>query len=327
MSQSHVRGWTSRRSSVVTALLVASLTISITLTAPAAAVQETNSSVDVTEDEYIETAPEPGDEYFEAAAADGSWISYVNPRDEYRDPYLGDGSGKMCVTLLNDAGEPIVGETVPNTTATVPTGDSLEWHSGADPMTVDYPLTEHYDRPLDADQFGTADDISQGDGYMDSHCIEFHGPAIGDDIEYGEATVEGDHADRIEVVGYIQRDGQAWDTDIDPVDSATSYETAGGGWTYREPTSHGQVVVVLQLAADESADADSDPDGTVDDGSENVVDDGSEDVVDSDPDTNATTAEVDNATTESTNDDTPGFGVVASIVAMLSVVVALRARQ
>jgi PGF-CTERM protein len=139
--------------------------------------------------------PEPGDEYYEAAAPDGSWISYINPRDEYRSPYLGDGSGKICVTLVNEAGEPVVGESVPNTTATVPTGDELEWHSGADPMVVEYSLTDNYDRPLDADQFGTNAELPQGDGYMDSHCIEMHGQPEDGTIEYGEVEIDGEHAD------------------------------------------------------------------------------------------------------------------------------------
>jgi len=265
--------------------------------------------MNVTEDAYTEPAPEPGDEYFEAAADDGSWVSYVNPRDEYRDPYLGDGSGKICTVLLNEAGEPIVGETVPNTTVTVPTGDTLEWHSSADPMSIEYPLTEHYDRPLDADQFGTADDIAQGDGYMDSHCIEFHGPAIGDEIEYGEATVDGEYADEIEVVGYIQRDGYAWESDIDPIDAATSYEAAGGGWTFRESESHGQAVVVLQLASDDQA------------GNETTAGvDANETTAGNSTDANGTDGDDRSATA----DEAPGFGIVGGLVGIFSLVVGAR---
>jgi len=281
------------------------------IVAPATvAAQDANSAMNVTEEAYTEPAPEPGDEYFEAAADDGSWVSYVNPRDEYRDPYLGDGSGKICTVLLNEAGEPIVGETVPNTTATVPTGDTLEWHSSADPMTVEYPLTDNYERPLDADQFGTSDDVAQGDGYMDSHCIEFHGPAIGDEIEYGEATIDGEYADDIEVVGYIQRDGYAWETDIDPVDAATSYEDAGGGWTFREGESHGQVVVVLQLASDDQA------------GNETAAVDANETTAGDSTDSNGTDGDDRSATAN----EAPGFGILGSLVA-LSLIVVLGSRQ
>ncbi|MFD1641381.1 hypothetical protein [Halohasta litorea] len=304
MSQLHPRVW--ERSRVGFAVLLClSLIGSIVAPAAVAAQGETNA-VNVTEDAYTEPAPEPGDEYFEAAADDGSWVSYVNPRDEYRDPYLGDGSGKICTVLLNEAGEPIVGETVPNTTVTIPTGETLEWHSSADPMTVEYPLTEHYERPLDADQFGTSDDVAQGDGRMDSHCIEFHGPAIGDEIEYGEATVDGDHADEIEVVGYIQRDGYAWETDIDPIDAATSYEDAGGGWTFRESESHGQVVVVLQLTSDESAE-----NGTAAgvEAAESTADNGTE---------------ANGADDAATADEAPGFGIVGGLVAIFSLVVGAR---
>jgi len=294
------------RSRIVLTVLLCVCLIGSISTPAAVAAQEANSSV--TEAAYSQPAPEPGDEYFEAEASDGRWVSYVNPRDEYRDPYLGDGSGKICTVLLNEAGEPIVGETVPNTTVTIPTGETLEWHSGADPMTVEYPLTDHYDRPLDSDQFGTADDIGQGDGYMDSHCIEFHGPAVDAEISYGEANVDGDHADRIEVVGYIEKTS-TWETDIDPLEAATSYEETGGGWTYRESESHGQVVVVLQLASDNPA--------------ENETATG--------VDTNETTAgngtdanETDGDDGSATADEAPGFGIVGTVVAMFALVVGAR---
>lgn len=200
----------------------------------------------VSEPPYEEPVPEPGDPYYEAEAQDGSWISYVNPRDEYRDPYLGDGSGKICVTLLNEGGDVIVGETVPNTTVEIPTGESLAWHSQADPWTVAFPLTEQYERPLDADQFGTSEELPQGDGWLDSHCLEWHGLRENATVRYGEATVEGEHANAIEVVGYIQQSHEAWDSDVDPIEDAAPYEKAGG-WTYETDGSHGQAVVVLQL--------------------------------------------------------------------------------
>ena len=232
-------------------------------------VPETEAAIqeNVSEDAYAEPVPEEGDLFFEEGAGDGSWVSYVNPRDEYRDPNLGQGSGKICVTLLNEAGQPIVGESVPNTTATVPTGDSLEWHSDADPFVVEFPLTEHYVRPLDSDQFGTNPELPQGDGYMDSHCLEWHGLPEDETVEYGEVELEGAHADDIEVVGYVQQAHQAWDTDVHPIGDAESYEATEGGWTYETDESHGQTVVVLQLngdVADQQSHGETDDDGLTD---------------------------------------------------------------
>ena len=212
------------------------------------------AATNVSETAYVEPVPKPGDQYFEAQDPDGEWISYVNPRDEYRNPYLGNGSAKICVTLLNEAGEPVVGESVPNTTVTVPTSESIGWHSSADPITVDYPLTEHYDRPLDADQFGTNPELPQGDGYLDSHCVEFHGLSSDETIEFGEASIDGPSAQKIELVGYIEQSGQAWDSTVDPITDTVPYEETGGGWTFVPQASHGQVVVVLQLVDEEMGD-------------------------------------------------------------------------
>ncbi|WP_090382889.1 PGF-CTERM sorting domain-containing protein [Natronobacterium texcoconense] len=262
----------------------------------------------VSEEEFVEPVPEEGDPYFEAEADDGSWISYVNPRDAYRSPYLGEGSGKLCVTLLNENGDPVVGESVPGTTVTVETGEELEWHSDADPFVVEYPLPENYDRPLDADQFGTTDDLPQGDGYLDSHCLEWHGLPEDETVNYGEVEVEGENADDVEVVGYVQQAHDSWDSDVDPIEAAEPYEEAGG-WTYYEGGSHGQAVVVLQL--------DGDGDAT---GGETDDSDGSDD-----------SSSDDNGGTDSSNpddtgaDETPGFGAVAVLVALLSVL-ALRSR-
>lgn len=210
------------------------------------------------ESAYVEPVPDRGDEYYKTRATDDSWISYLNPRDEYRNPSLGDGSGKIGITLLNQDGDVIVGESVPNTTVTIPTGDSLAWHSSADPIVVEFPLTDHYDRPLDADQFGTNESLPQGDGYLDSHTIEWHGLPSNETIVYGEATVSGEHADRLEVVGYIQQEHEAWDSDIDPLADAVSYEEAGGEWTYHPDGSHGQVIVVLQLVTADKDDPEDD---------------------------------------------------------------------
>ncbi|WP_440764719.1 PGF-CTERM sorting domain-containing protein [Natronorubrum sp. DTA7] len=231
---------------------------------------ETEATIqdNVSEDAYVEPAPEEGDLFFEESAGDGSWVSYLNPRDEYRDPNLGQGSGKICVLLLNEAGEPIVGESVPNTTATIQTGDSLEWHADADPFVVEYPLTDNYARPLDSDQFGTNPELPHGDGYMDSHCLEWHGLPEDETVEYGEVELEGAHADDIEVVGYVQQTHEAWETDIHPVGDAESYDATEGSWTYEPGGSHGQVVAVLQLNDDvadqQSHDQTDDDDGLAD---------------------------------------------------------------
>ena len=289
------------------------------------------------EEAFEEPVPGPGDPYFEAEASDGSWISYINPRDEYRSPYLGGGSGKICVTLLNEAGEPIVGESVPNTSVTIPTGESLEWHTGAEPMVVDFPLTDHYDRPLDADQFGTTSDLPQGDGYLDSHCIEWHGLPEDETVEYGEAEIEGDHADRIELVGYVQQAHEAWDTDVDPVDDAVSYEEAGGGWTYQTEGSHGQAVVVFQLddqerppgTDDNPSGGDDDSSGTGDGNTSNGDDtgvggddtgSGDDGAADGDDDT------ADDSDDAYLGDGMPGFSLLAALFAVGAMIAVVAGR-
>lgn len=264
----------------------------------------------VSEQPYVEPVPGPDDEYFEAEDPDGNWISYINPRDEYRSPYLGDGSGKICVTLVNENGEFVVGESIPGTTVEVPTGESLEWHSHADPFTVEYPLTENYDRPLDADQFGTNPDIPQGDGYMDSHCMEIHGLPEDGTVEYGQAEIDGEHADDVEVVGYIQQAHDSWDTDVDPLEDAEPYEDAGGGWTYHPGGSHGQAVVVLQLDDVDGSGAD----GTTDGSDVNTSDDSS----DTDGETNSSSESDDDG--ETVAESIPGFGVGAAVVALFAAV-------
>lgn len=285
---------------------------------------DTASTIDRPEEPYVEEVPERGDPYFEAEASDGSWVSYVNPRDEYRDPYLGDGSGKFCVSLYNADGEVAVGQTAPNTTVTVPTGESLAWHSHADPFVVDLPLTEHYERPLDSDQFGTDPDVSQGDGYLDSHCMEIHGMPADGTVEYGEAEIDGEYEDRVEVIGYIQQDGTAWDSDVDPLADAVSYEEAGGGWTYEPDASHGQMVVVLQLDHGETEDEGSDDGGTDD----TEQDDSTDGETSTDTDEQST----DDGTAENAeeganaDDELSGFGLLGAIVAVLSLALYARSR-
>jgi PGF-CTERM protein len=282
----------------------------------------------VSEDAYLEPVPGPDDPYFEAAADDGSWVSYLNPRDEYRNPYLGDGSGKICVTLLNEAGEPIVGESVPNTVVTVPTGEEIAWHSRADPMVVEYPLTEHYERPLDADQFGTTSELPQGDGYLDAHCIEIHGQPEDGTIEYGEAQIDGEHADEVEVVGYVQQANQAWDSDVDPIGDAVPYEEAGG-WTYEPDGSHGQAVVVLQLAGDDADDTHSENASERDDANSGGSDDQSDETGSAD---SATDTQDDDGGGESDDgadgesEAMPGFGTAAALIAISVLALAARRR-
>jgi len=321
--------------------------------------QENATDGEPMEDEFVVPAPEEGDEYFEAVADDRRWISYVNPRDEYRDPYRGEGSGKICVTLLNQDGEVVAGDSVPDTRVRIPTGETISWHSEADPIEVEFPLTEHYERPLDSDQFGTSPDVPQGDGYMDSHCIEFHGPEETATISYGEARVEGEHADRIDVVGYVQKTN-TWDSDVDPIAAAEPYEDAGG-WTYEPDNSHGQAVVVLQLdppADDDGTDGNSggedgsngsdgetdDENGTddesgVDDVGENGPDDGNETIGENETDggneTDANESDGEGGTDSTDNGDAetgddadslPGFGVEIALAA-LSIAALARTRR
>jgi len=286
------------------------LAVIVGLAATGAVSAQPDGNETVSEEAYVQPAPERGDPYFEAAADDGSWVSYENPRDEYREPYLGEGSGKMCVTLLNENGDPVIGESVPNTTVTIPTGGATTWHSEADPMTVEFPMDEHYEFPLDGDQFGTSPDVAQGDGYMDAHCLEFHGNAEDATLTYDEAQISGEYADRIDVVGYIQQvpKGDGWKTDIDPIDAAEPYDEAGGGWTYNaaENATHAQVVVVLQL--DAPADERFDP-----------TESNSTDPTDS-----QTTDDDDESA--SADDMMPGFGVLTAVIA-LSVAVFARYRS
>lgn len=279
----------------------------------------TGAPNEASEERYLQTVPEKGDPYFEAAASDGSWVSYQNPRDEYRNPYLGDGSAKMCVTLRNEAGETIVGKTVPNTTVTIPTGDTLDWHSAADPITVNLPLTQHSSRPLDADQFGTSDKLPQGDGYLDSHCFEFHGLSEDSTVEYGEVELNGEHTDAINVVGYVQQEHEAWDSNIDPITAAESYEKGGGGWTYQPGASHGQVVVILQLDSSESDNQKKSTKETTeidDEMNEPTTDTRNEEPATDTKSSESTESDID----ETEFDEVPSFGMLVALVGLLIIV-------
>ncbi len=200
----------------------------------------------VSEEAYIEPAPEEGDPFFEARAED--WISYLNPRDEYNPDGYGEGSGRICLTLLNEDGEPVVGESIPDTQFSMET-DGIDWHSSADPFTVEFPLTEHYDRPLDADQFGTSTDLPQGDGYMDAHCIEYHDVSETHALTYDDGVVTGANADAVDIVGYYDQIG-TWESDFDPLAEAEPYGTSASsdGIVEMNPdNSHAETLVVLQL--------------------------------------------------------------------------------
>lgn len=211
----------------------------------------TDGDSGVTEEAAQIEAPEEGDYWFEAEG-DG-WISYLNPRDEYRSDYVsgadGPGSGKVCTVLLNEAGEPITGETVPNTEVRFPMGEFADWHPHANPITAEYPLTENYERPLDSDQFGTHPDLPQGDGYMDSHCIELHQMDEDTTMTYGEAEVVGEHAEDIEILGYYDKIN-TWNSDVDPVEIADPYgatSSSDGEIQFSPGNTHGEAYVILQL--------------------------------------------------------------------------------
>jgi len=204
----------------------------------------------VTEQAYIQEVPEEGDPYFEAGTDD--WVSYVNPRDDYNPAYdsrdEAPGSGKVCMTLLNENGEPIVGETVPDTQASMDL-DGIEWHSSANPFTLEFPLTENYERPLDSDQFGTSSDLPQGDGYLDTHCLEYHQVPANHTLTYDQVEISGQNAEDIKVVGYYDQRG-TWSSDFDPENDVSPYgsSSSSDGTASMVPgNSHNEVLVVLQL--------------------------------------------------------------------------------
>lgn len=192
------------------------------------------------------------------------WVSYTNHRDhfhpEYHEPgetvpdeimyHERPGSGKFCMTLLNENNEPIVGNSLTNVTAVMDI-EGLEWHELANPFEVKYPLRNHYDIPLDGDQFGTSDDLPQGNGILDSHCIEFHLEEANFEADYEPVEIRGNDSDRLEVVGYKEQIGP-WDTDLDPVDGTYSYgesNYSNGNIAMNPNNSHFQVVTVLRLVS------------------------------------------------------------------------------
>ena len=212
---------------------------------------ENISEVEITEEPFIQEAPREGDEYFEAEDEDGDWISYINPRDEYHGQISTHqpGSGKFCVSLLNERKQPILGNTLENTTVEIEFGQNLDWHNHTNPFEVDFPLNENYDRPLDGDQIGTSSDVPQGDGYMDSHCIEWHEIPLEDTITYQEPEILGENSSDIEVLGMIEQDGQSWNTDLKIPGDLNDYksEEVTGELLKDNDHTHGQAMVFLTL--------------------------------------------------------------------------------
>jgi hypothetical protein len=211
---------------------------------------ENESESQVTEEAYLQEVPEEGDYYYEAGTDD--WVSYVNPRDEYNPEYESrdeaPGSGKVCFAVMNEEGDPIVGETLPNTQASMDLG-GIEWHSHANPFTVEFPLTENYERPLDSDQFGTSDNLPQGDGILDTHCLEFHQVEENHTLTYDEVEITGEHAEDLEVVGYYDQ-LNTWSTDFDPENDVSPYgtdESSDGVVSMSPGNTHAEVLAVLQL--------------------------------------------------------------------------------
>lgn len=213
-----------------------------------------------------ESADYNGTEIFQAETE--NWTSYSNPRDRFHPDYHEDGvsvpdrimnelrpgSGKYCMTLLNEANQPITGKTLENTSAEMNI-EGLEWHPLTQPFTVNYPLEENYDRrPMDGDQFGTSDERSQGDGVLDSHCIEFHLAEENLSTSYSPVSIEGKESDAVEVVGYREKKGY-WNSDIDPVDDVWRYgenQRSDGEISMNENQTHFQVVAVLKLTRNEN---------------------------------------------------------------------------
>lgn len=213
---------------------------------------ENISDIDISEEPFIQEAPEEGDEYFEAKGeGTNGWISYINPRDEYRGQISTHqpGSGKVCISLLNERKQPVLGKSLENTTVSIEFGQSLDWHNHTNPFEVDFPLNENYERPLDADQFGTSSDVPQGDGYMDSHCIEWHEIPEEDTITYQDPEILGENSTDIEVLGIIEQDAQSWNTDLQIPSDLSDYESeeVTGELLKHDEHQHGQATIVLTL--------------------------------------------------------------------------------
>jgi hypothetical protein len=153
-----------------------------------------DGSTGVTETRDVTPAPEPDGQ-------GDNWISYPNPRDHILDYDTLESMGdmKVCTILLNQAGEPIDGDTVADTTIQVDTdiNEHEPAYDDADPVTFTTPLDQV------ADLKGTAPDLPEGDGMLDAECAEYHNLPF-DTYTYAPASITGANADNVEFVGLTE---------------------------------------------------------------------------------------------------------------------------
>lgn len=222
-----------------------------------------SSESNVTEYKYESKAVH----YFEEVSED--WISYNNPRDQNHPDYVLDGgeytvaernskihewkrerpgSGKVCISVMNENNEPISGATLNETSIKFRGLENLSWHDEV-PFKVELPMHRNYEQPLDGDQFGITPLLPQGDGYLDSHCIEFHFVESDFSINHEGVQIDGAQSEDLEVVGYREKLG-SWDSDInlsqDFYDLGKN-ENASGEVSMNKDQSHFQIVAALRL--------------------------------------------------------------------------------
>lgn len=187
------------------------------------------------------------------------WVSFHNPRDAYyyNESEMSDltteeidkkypGSAKICIALMNERKDPILGETLPNTTIKFPF-DGLEWHEST-PWEVELPLS-NYERPLDSDQLGTTKELPQGDGYLDSHCIEAHYLNPEFNLNYNELEIEGEHSEDLDVLGYREH-LDSWRTDLNIKKDFQKFgesNISDGQIKMEKNKTHLQVMAIAQL--------------------------------------------------------------------------------
>lgn len=190
-----------------------------------------------TEDMTVREAPAPESLGLE-------WISYPNPRDVMPNPYTAQDqpSFKLCTVLLNQDDEPITGHTVSDALVSmdidgVPYGE-------AHPATFGLPLTQY------SDMLGRNPNMPEGDGWLDSECMEFANMAPGT-YAYSRPDVTGSDADEIEFVGVTeywnqQNMGEPFDGQVSPYgssdlsDGSVTLDTSHDG-------RHIEVVYVFRL--------------------------------------------------------------------------------
>lgn len=159
-----------------------------------------------TEDRTLTPAPAPESLGIE-------WISYPNPRDVMPDPYTAqdEPSIKVCTVLLNQDNEVITGETVDNAEVSMDIGGVP--YGEAHPATFDLPLTQY------SDMIGANENMPEGDGWLDSECMEFANLAPGS-FTYSEPAITGSDSQDIEFVGVTeywnqQNVGEPFDKNVD----------------------------------------------------------------------------------------------------------------